>query len=292
MAFILPPLPYPDTALEPHMSAQTLRFHHGNHYKKYVENLNQLIVGTHFDRQPLKMIILGSVDDPANEKIFNNAGQVWNHNFFWQCMTPHGGGRPEGALLARIENDFGSFEAFTKQFLAAAKGLFGSGWVWLTEGNGKLELMSTHNADLPLAHGKTALLTCDVWEHAYYLDYQDKREHFVEVFLKNLVNWPFVEHQLGSGNEALDEDGESDQADYILAASDSAVEGEGSYRASRAYRHGLEQTVKSGTVEAKAQEAKRAFEGEEGDELREAERRGRMAETGAHHEQSKQRRNG
>ena len=292
MAFILPPLPYPDTALEPHMSGQTLRFHHGNHYKKYVETLNELIAGTHFDRQPLKMIILGSLDDPEQEKIFNNAGQVWNHNFFWQCMTPHGGGQPDGELLARIESDFGSLDKFAEEFVAAAKGQFGSGWVWLIEADGKLELMSTSNADLPLAHGKTALLTCDVWEHAYYLDYQDKREHFVEVFLKNLVNWPFVQQQLAAGAAANDSEAD-DQQTGELAASESAVEGEGSYVASRNYRRGVEQTVKSGTVEAKAQEAKRAFEGEEGDELREAERRGRMGDTLAHHDRpEKQRQNG
>jgi Fe-Mn family superoxide dismutase len=280
--------------LEPHISARTLQFHHGKHHKKYVETLNKLIAGTDFEKQPLEEIILESADDLTHQKIFDNASQVWNHNFFWQCMTPQGGGHPDGELLVGIQNDFGSFEKFRKEFITAAEGQFGSGWVWLTEDDGTLKLMTTADADLPLAHGETALLTCDIWEHAYYLDYQNDRAKFVEVFLSKLANWKFAQQRLSAGGQTMESNSKNDklkraknapdskEAGFAkpsqpTRASDAGVEGEGSYSAARAYRQGVEKTVKSGTIEEKAQEAKRALEGDEGDELREAERRGRRA---------------
>lgn len=294
MAFKLSPLPYAETALEPHISARTLQFHHGKHHKNYIDTLNKLIAGTEFENQSLENIILASADDLLHEKIFNNASQAWNHDFFWQCMTPQGGGRPDGELLARIQSDFGSLDKFRKEFIAAAEGQFGSGWVWLTEDDGKLKLMTTGNADLPLTHGETALLACDVWEHAYYLDYQNDRAKFVEVFLSKLVNWQFAQQQLSLGGQAMQSNSKNDklkraknapdskEAGYAKSAqasgaNDAGVEGEGSYSAARAYRQGIEKTMKSGKIEEKAQEAKRALEGAEGDELREAERRGQSA---------------
>lgn len=300
MAFKLPPLPYPENALEPHISARTLQFHHDKHHKKYVDTLNELIQGTELENQSLEDIILASADDLPKGKIFNNAGQVWNHNFFWQCMKPQGGGQPDGELLERIQADFGSLDKFRKEFTTAAGGQFGSGWAWLTEDNGRLKIMTTSNADLPLTRGETALLTCDVWEHAYYLDYQNDRAKFVEVFLSKLVNWAFVQRQLEQGAETVERNAaggsqsgkirdsqlkrakqapQGEEAGYARGASgsDARVEGEGSYTGTRAYQKGVEKTVKSGTVRQKAKEAERALEGPEGESLREAERRGQMA---------------
>jgi Fe-Mn family superoxide dismutase len=196
MAFQLPPLPYPENALEPHISARTLQFHHGKHHKKYIDTLNDLIKGTPFEKQSLEEIIVAAAKDRAQMKIFNNAAQTWNHTFFWQCMAPKGGGEPKGELAKRIQADFGGFDKFRKSFTDAAVAQFGSGWAWLVSANGKLKITTTGNADLPLAHGETALLTCDVWEHAYYLDYQNDRAKFVETFLGNLANWQFAEEQL------------------------------------------------------------------------------------------------
>jgi len=271
MAFKLPPLPYPETALEPHISARTLQFHHGKHHKHYVDTLNKLIEGTEFEGQSLEDIILASADDLSKQKIFNNAGQVWNHNFFWQCLSPEGGGRPEGELMDRIQADFGSYDKFRKDFGAAADGQFGSGWAWLTEDGGQLKIMTTSNADLPLTHGETALITCDVWEHAYYLDYQNDRAKFVDVFLAKLVNWEFAQQQLDAGGGIMTSNKDK------LGSRHSEVEGEGSYTATRDYQKGLEKTIKSGKIEEKAKEAERALEGPEGEELRQAERRGQMA---------------
>jgi Fe-Mn family superoxide dismutase len=290
MAFKLPPLPYSETALEPHISARTLQFHHGKHHKKYVDTLNQLIEGTPFEDQSLEEIILACADDLSKQKIFNNAGQVWNHNFFWQCLSPDGGGRPDGELFDRIQADFGSYDKFRSDFSAAAQGQFGSGWAWLTEDGGHLRIMTTSNADLPLTRGETALLTCDVWEHAYYLDYQNDRAKFVDVFLAELVNWKFAQQQLDAGGGTLGtshsdklkrakDAPQGKEASYARDASGSGagVEGEGSYTGTRAYQKGLERTMKSGKVEQKAKEAERALEGPEGNKLREAERRGQMA---------------
>lgn len=197
MTFELPTLPYAETALEPHMSARTFSFHHGKHHKAYVDNLNKLIAGTDLESKPLEDIITAAANDTAKAGVFNNAAQVWNHTFFWHCMTANGGGAPTGKVLAKIEAAFGSYEKFAEQFKAAAVARFGSGWAWLIEDAGALKIISTPNADTPLAHGQTALLTVDVWEHAYYLDFQNRRPDFVQTFLDKLVNWEFVEKNMG-----------------------------------------------------------------------------------------------
>jgi Fe-Mn family superoxide dismutase len=196
MAFELPSLPYPDTALEPYYSAKTFSFHHGKHHKAYVDNLNKLIPGTEFENKTLEEIIAATAGDATKVGFFNNAAQVWNHTFFWHCMTPGGGGKPAGALADKIDAAFGSYEKFAEQFKAAAVGRFGSGWAWLVLDGGALKIMSTPNAETPMTGGKVALLTVDVWEHAYYLDYQNRRPDFVQTFLDHLVNWDFVSQSL------------------------------------------------------------------------------------------------
>ena len=197
MAFELPALPYADTALEPYYSAKTFSFHHGKHHKAYVDNLNKLLPGSPFENSSLEEIILAVTGDATKAGFFNNAAQVWNHTFFWHCMTPGGGGAPSGALAAKIDAAFGSYEKFAEQFKAAAVGRFGSGWAWLVEDGGELKIMSTPNAETPMTGGKKALLTVDVWEHAYYLDFQNRRPDFVQTFLDHLVNWDFVAANLG-----------------------------------------------------------------------------------------------
>ncbi len=192
MAFELPPLPYPKDALAPHMSEQTLNFHHGKHHATYINTLNELIEGTEHEGKPLEEIILAA--EPG--KLFNNAGQSWNHTFFWSCMSPSGGGEPTGDLKTAIEQSFGSVDQFKQEFVDKAKTLFGSGWTWLAKSDGGLEILPTKDADLPLKHGKTALLTLDVWEHAYYLDYQNARPAYAETWIENLVNWEFAAENL------------------------------------------------------------------------------------------------
>ena len=197
MAFELPPLPYPDTALEPYYSARTISFHYGKHHKAYVDNLNKLLPGSPFENSTLEEIIMAVAGDATKAGFFNNAAQVWNHTFFWNCMKPGGGGAPSGALAAKIDAAFGSYEKFAEQFKAAAVGRFGSGWAWLVLDGGELKIMSTPNAETPMTGGKKALLTVDVWEHAYYLDFQNRRPDFVQTFLDHLVNWDFVAANLG-----------------------------------------------------------------------------------------------
>jgi Fe-Mn family superoxide dismutase len=192
MAIVLPSLPYSENALEPHYSAKTIGFHHGKHHKAYVDNLNKLIAGTPMEVKALEEIIMAAAGDSSKTGIFNNAAQVWNHTFFWNCMRPGGGGRPTGDLAAKIGQTFGSYEKFAEQFKAAAVGRFGSGWGWLVRDDGALKIMSTANADTPMTSKQTSLLTVDVWEHAYYLDYQNRRPDFVQTFLDHLVNWDFV----------------------------------------------------------------------------------------------------
>ena len=192
MAFELPPLPYPKTALEPHMSAQTFDFHHGKHHQAYVTNLNGLVKDTPMASQTLEQIIKATAKDESKIGIFNNAAQVWNHTFFWNCMKPNGGGAPTGALAQKIEQAFGGLDKFKEQFKQAGVTQFGSGWAWLVLDGGQLKITKTPNAVNPMAQGQTALLTCDVWEHAYYLDYQNRRPDFVQTFLDKLVNWEFV----------------------------------------------------------------------------------------------------
>lgn len=198
MAFELPPLPYAANALEPHMSANTFSFHHAKHHNAYVTNLNNLVKDTPLAAKTLEDIIKETAKDSSKAGVFNNAAQVWNHTFFWNCMKPNGGGAPAGALAKRIDEAFGSFDKFKEEFKNAAVTQFGSGWAWLVVEGGKLKVTKTANADTPMAHGQTAILTCDVWEHAYYLDFQNRRPDFVQTFLDKLVNWDFVAAQLAS----------------------------------------------------------------------------------------------
>lgn len=186
----LPDLPYAKDALAPTMSAETLEYHHDKHHAAYVTNLNKLIPGTEFENASLEDII-----KKATGPIFNNGAQVWNHTFFWNCLSPKGGGEPAGPLAEAINRDFGSFAQFKERFSQAAVGQFGSGWAWLVrDGAGKLSIEATGNANNPLREGRKPLLTCDVWEHAYYIDYRNARPKFVEGFW-SLVNWRFVEAQ-------------------------------------------------------------------------------------------------
>lgn len=196
MAFELPALPYPMNALEPHTSAKTLDFHHGKHHQAYVTNLNNLVKDSPMASQSLEQLIKTSYKDDSKIGIFNNAAQVWNHTFFWNCMKPAGGGAPTGNVAAAIDRDLGGLAKFKDDFKAAAVGQFGSGWAWLVVDGGKLKITRTANAANPLAEGQTALLTCDVWEHAYYLDFQNRRPDFVQAFLDHLVNWDFVAQNL------------------------------------------------------------------------------------------------
>ncbi len=197
MPFTLPSLPFAENALEPYMSAKTFSFHHGKHHKAYVDNLNKLIAGTDMEKASLEEIIKATTKDSTKQGIFNNSAQVWNHTFFWNSMKPNGGGKPSGNLAKKIDSDFGSLDKFKEDFKTAATTQFGSGWAWLVSDGGKLKIIKTANADLPLAHGQKALLTCDVWEHAYYLDYQNRRPDFVSTFLDKLVNWDFAAKNLG-----------------------------------------------------------------------------------------------
>lgn len=196
MAITLPDLPYPKDALAPHISAQTLDFHHGKHHNAYVTNLNKLIEGTALAGAALEDIIKKTAGDPSKAGIFNNAAQVWNHTFYWQSMKAKGGGAPTGAIAEKINADFGGHDKFGEQLKNAGLTQFGSGWAWLVLKDNKLEIMKTANADTPIAHGVKPLLTVDVWEHAYYLDYQNGRGNYLDAFLNNLVNWDFVNAQL------------------------------------------------------------------------------------------------
>ncbi|MDG2025531.1 MAG: superoxide dismutase [Acidimicrobiales bacterium] len=189
MAIELPALPYADNALDPHISERTISFHYGKHHAAYVNNLNGLIEGTDLADASLDEIVSNA--EPGG--LFNNAAQVWNHTFYWNSMSPDGGGDPSGELAAAIESSFGSIDSFKEQFKADAVGNFGSGWTWLVREGDGLAIAKTDDADTPLAHGKTALLTIDVWEHAYYLDYQNARPAYVDTFIERLLNWQFAE---------------------------------------------------------------------------------------------------
>ena len=191
MAFTLSDLPYGSDALAPHMSAETLSFHHGKHHKTYVDNLNKLVQDKPEASKTLEEIILS-----AQGPLFNNAAQIWNHDFFWKSMRPGGGGTPSGELGRKIVEDFGSTEAFATKLSTAAATQFGSGWAWLVLDQGKLAVTATSNADLPLKHNQKALLTIDVWEHAYYIDHRNARPKYIETFLNNLANWDFAQANL------------------------------------------------------------------------------------------------
>ncbi len=191
MAFELPKLPYDKTALQPHISAETIDYHYGKHHQAYVTKLNELTKGTKFENATLEEVIKNSEGG-----LFNQAAQVWNHTFYWNCLSPKGGGEPQGELAEKITKTWGSFQKFKEEFTATALGTFGSGWAWLVkDSSGNLKIVSTPNAQLPMTQGLKALLTCDVWEHAYYVDYRNARPKYVEAFW-NLVNWDFVTQNL------------------------------------------------------------------------------------------------
>ena len=197
MAINLPELPYAKDVLSPYISANTLEFHHGKHHKTYVDNLNKLIAGTDLEAKSLEEIIKIAVKDPAKVGIFNNAAQSWNHSFYWKCLKPQGGGVPTGAIAAKINATFDSHDKFVEELKNAGTTQFGSGWAWLVMDGSDLKITKTPNADTPLAHGQKALLTIDVWEHAYYLDYQNRRPDYLGAVIQNLINWDFVNANLG-----------------------------------------------------------------------------------------------
>lgn len=194
MAIELPPLPYEPHELEPHVSADTLGFHHGKHHKAYVDKTNQLIAGTDLEGADLETIIVRA-REKGDQMLLNQSGQVWNHDFFWRCMTPEKA-QPEGRLAEMIQRDFGGLDAFKEAFKKEGVGHFASGWAWLVVKDGKLVVTSYHDGDAPVGRGVQPLLTCDVWEHAYYLDYQNDRAGFLDAFLNHLVNWKFAARML------------------------------------------------------------------------------------------------
>ena len=197
MAFELPDLPYGKGELAPHISKDTLCVHYGKHHQGYVKKTNKAIDGTALDDASLEEIIRAA--EGSDQGLFNNAAQVWNHTFYWRSMSPDGGGAPKGDLAAALEKDLGGVEGFKESFASVATGQFGSGWAWLVARDGKLDVLNTGNAETPLTHeGVTPLLTLDVWEHAYYLDYQNKRADYVETFIKRLINWDFAKENLKS----------------------------------------------------------------------------------------------
>jgi superoxide dismutase, Fe-Mn family len=195
----LPALPYSQAALQPVISENTLGFHYGKHHKTYIETLNKLIAGTEFEGMPLEQIVKATTNRPDHVEIFNNAGQAWNHNFYWRSMRPNGGGEPPAGLKRLMEASFGSADACKKEISKAAVGQFGSGWAWLVQDGEKLKVVKTADANSPLAEGSRPLLTIDVWEHAYYLDYQNRRVDYANAVLDKLVNWGFAAENL-AGN--------------------------------------------------------------------------------------------
>ena len=188
--FDLPPLPYPEDALAPVISAETLSLHHGKHHKKYIDTMNQLLEKEHVQAKTLEDVVRSS-----KGKLFNNAAQAWNHDFYWKSLSPKSAA-PSGALKQRLERDFGSYEKFVEKFAAAADGQFGSGWAWLIDKDGRLEVVATANADTPMAHGARCLLALDVWEHAYYVDYRNQREKYVQAVIEKRLNWEFAGENL------------------------------------------------------------------------------------------------
>ncbi|MGH8802140.1 MAG: superoxide dismutase [Casimicrobiaceae bacterium] len=194
--FTLPPLPFADSALAPVISPNTLSFHYGKHHKAYVDNLNNLAKGTEFESATLETIIGATAGKSDKAGLFNNAAQIWNHTFYWNSLTPGGGGKPGGRLAAMIDSDLGGYDQFRKDFAAAAVSQFGSGWGWLAAEAGKLKIVKTGNAEVPFTRGQTPLLTIDVWEHAYYLDYQNRRADYVNAVIDKLLNWGFAAEKL------------------------------------------------------------------------------------------------
>jgi len=198
--FTLPRLPYAEDALAPVISAQTIALHHGKHHKNYVDTLNNLLVDTEFDDESLEDIIANTADKPDRAAIFNNAAQAWNHTFYWHSMTPKSAGRPRGELADKIAATFGSYESFKKELAGAATGLFGSGWAWLVLDGSTLRIVRTRNAEVPFTKGQIPLLTIDVWEHAYYLDYQNRRADYVKALIDKLLCWDFAANNLQKGD--------------------------------------------------------------------------------------------
>ncbi len=198
MAYELPPLPYAYDALDPYISKSTLEFHHDKHHAAYVSKYNEAVKGTDHESQPIEAVIKAIAGDSSMQGVFNNAAQAWNHTFYWHSIKPGGGGLPTGELAKKIDADFGSFDKFVEAFKAAGATQFGSGWAWLVLDGDTLKVTKTLNADNPLTAGQVPLLTMDVWEHAYYLDYQNKRPDYIEAFLKNLVNWDFAASNLAA----------------------------------------------------------------------------------------------
>jgi Fe-Mn family superoxide dismutase len=196
MAYELPPLPYEYTALEPHISKRTLEFHHDKHHAAYVNNFNAAAKGTDLDKLSIEAVIKATANDAAKAGIFNNAAQAWNHTFYWHSMKPKGGGTPTGELAKKIDSDLGGFAKFVEAFKAAGATQFGSGWAWLVLDAGKLAVTKTPNAETPVSKGQVPLITMDVWEHAYYLDFQNRRPDYITTFLEHLVNWDFAAKNL------------------------------------------------------------------------------------------------
>jgi superoxide dismutase, Fe-Mn family len=201
VAFTLPDLPYPKDALAPYMSAETLDYHHDKHHLAYVETGNKLVQGTGLEGKTLDEVVVASFKDPKLKKLFNNAGQHWNHLHFWKWMKPKGGGAIPGELEKRLVADFGSLDEFKAKFVEGGVGQFGSGWVWLIEDAGKLAIMQTPNGENPLAHGKKTVLGCDVWEHSYYIDYRNKRADYLKAWIDSLVNWDYALEVLQTGGK-------------------------------------------------------------------------------------------
>ena len=198
MAYKLPDLPYDYTALEPYISKSTLEFHHDKHHAGYVNKFNEAVKGTDFDHQPIEAVIKAVAGNPDQAGLFNNAAQAWNHTFYWNSMKPKGGGQPTGDLAQKIEADFGSYEAFAEAFKAAGATQFGSGWAWLVLADNQLKVTKTPNAVDPLVQNQVPLLTMDIWEHAYYLDYQNQRPVYISTFLENVVSWDFAAQNLAA----------------------------------------------------------------------------------------------
>jgi Fe-Mn family superoxide dismutase len=194
--FTLPPLPFAEGALAPVISANTLGFHYGKHHKAYVDNLNNLVKGGEFEGQSLEAIIKATAGKADKAGVFNNAAQVWNHTFYWNCLKPNGGGKPTGRIAQMIDSDLGGYDKFKADFAQTCVTQFGSGWGWLVAEGGKLKLVKTPNAENPMVKGQTALLTIDVWEHAYYLDYQNRRPDHVNAVIDKLLNWDFAAQNL------------------------------------------------------------------------------------------------
>ncbi|WP_305041164.1 superoxide dismutase [Geoalkalibacter sp.] len=197
MSLVLPDLPFAPNALEPHISARTLEFHHGKHHKAYVDNGNKLLESSDLKGLSMEEIMKKTAGDATKAGIFNNVAQVWNHSFYWKCIKPGGGGQPTGKIAEKIQSDFGGFDKFVEEFKNAGATQFGSGWAWLVLDGAKLKVTKTLNAENPLTQGMKPLLTMDVWEHAYYLDYQNRRPDYMATFIDKLINWDFVNANLG-----------------------------------------------------------------------------------------------